>query len=649
MYRLPIHSRLALVLGFLPLACSSASEGPADSGPPPVVDSGPRPDVGPIKEPDTHPVVQVSKNANDLSGSGANTLETYLNVDTVTSTSFGKLFSRQVDGDQYAQPLYAGGLKMKDGSTKNVVFVATSHDSVYAFDADDSTASSPLWKVSVGTPSPMPNPYVGNHLDDVAGCQNTPNFIHELGVTATPVLDVKARIIYVLALDVDSSAKIPNWSCIHADPSQANYCVTYTCTAPAFRYKIHALDMLTGIERAGSPVTVEGSVPGTGGGSVTGTLAFDPMTSLARTSLLLANGNLYFATAGYSDLNVYHGWVFAYEAATLKRVGDFCDTSDGVSGGIWQGGRSLLADADGNVYVVTGNGTFDVGTGGRDYGDSVIKLSADLSKVLDYFSPFLSDYQGNNFLATWDDDLSSAGATLIPGTTLLLATGKLGNGYLLDTGNLGKWSPTSDKVVQKIRMAWATTTTSCTSESRPSLIFGTPVVWTGTDATGTVGTHVYVWGTSDELREYALDRNGQFQADGVCFCAPDWPVTVAGQPFNIEVPDPPCGTPHSQGKQVSAFGGGAMSVSSNGKERGTGILWVTHASGGNPNGMSSPGVVEAYDATYVASPIWSSATNPTRDRSGSWAKFTPPTVANGKLYVPTFSGQLVVYGLLGAR
>jgi hypothetical protein len=647
-YRSLILTSLAFaLLAVAPLACSqSNSVTPIDSGPPPKPDSAPPPDGGPVQEPDAHPDVQVTMNANNPSGTGANTQETYLNIDNVNAKQFGKLFARAVDGDQYAQPLYASGLKQKDGAKKNVVFVATTNDSVYAFDADDPTAFDPIWKVSVGTPSPMPNAYVGNHLNDQEGCATTPRFINQLGVISTPTLDVASGTLYVLAVDVDSSVTIPNWSCIYADPTQSNYCETYTCTAPSFRYRLHALDVQTGAEKLGGPVTISATVPGSGGGSSGGNLPFDPMRSFTRSGLLLANGRVYLAFSGYSDLNTYHGWVFGYDATTLKQTGAFCDSADGVSGGIWQGGKSLLADSAGNIYVVTGNGTFSAGIGGHDYGDSVLKLNPDLTEVVDYFSPFLSDYMGINFLAYWDDDLGSAGATMIPNTTLMLVTGKLGIGYLLDTGNLGKWNPTADKVVQKTRIAWAVNKSSCTDGVRPSIVYDGPIAWTGANAEGAVQTHMYVWAGGDELREYTLDNNGQFQSKGVCFCTPDWPVTYNGENYDIDVPDPPCGVPHSQGAVGSLFGGGAMSISSNGTARGTGLLWVTHAASGNPNSMSSPGVIEAYDATFVGSPLWSSAMSGL-DALGNWAKFNPPTIANGKVYVPTFSNQLVVYGLLG--
>jgi hypothetical protein len=616
---------LSLLLFGASAACGSTARGSPDAS---------------IDEPDAHPLVQVTMNANDPSGFGANPHETFLNVNTVSASTFGKLFALPVDGDQYPQPLYLGGLAFKDGTTKNVVFVATSNDSVYAFDADKE--GDPIWKVSVGTPSPMPNPYVGNNIASPTACQSMNRFMNELGVTATPVLDPATGTLYVLAIDVDSSVTIPDWTCVHVDASKpSTWCLPYSCTAPTFRYRLHALDVLTGKERSGSPVTIDGSVAGLGGGSQGGQIAFDSMTELARTGLLLANGNLYFSFASYSDLNVYHGWVFAYDATTFKRVGQFCDTSDGTLGGIWQSGRSLLSDGT-YVYVVTGNGTFDANNGGQDYGDSVIKLNADLTKVEDYFSPYLTDFDGVDFLTTWDDDLTSAGGTMIPGTTLLLVSGKLGNGYLLDRGNLGKWNKARDKVVQKIRLAWKPEKTTCTNTISEAIVNSTPVAWSGPDA-----TRLYVWASNDYLREYKLDKNGQFSSQGVCFCSPNW-VVPAGN-GNADLPaDPPCGVADSKGSVEATVGGGALSISSNGTESGTGILWATHAPTGYPYGMSSPGVIEAYDATNVQTPLWSSATN-SRDGLGNWAKFTPPTVANGKVYVPTFSNQLLVYGILATH
>jgi hypothetical protein len=630
---------LALSIGALllslPAACSSSTTSP-EAGTPPVPEAGKLPDVGDVQEPDVHPVVEVTMNANDPGGSGANPEETFLNVANVKPSTFGKLFARTVDGDQFAQPLYMGGLTMKDGKKHNVVFAATEHDSVFAFDADDASESKPLWKVSVGTSTPMPSP----NLSVEWACGSVPccgGFgLRESGITATPAIDPTTSTLYVVALDVDSTHTTPGGQCLDVAK-----CLLTTCAAPTVTYKLHALDLATGAEKYGGPVVIEGTVAGSGANSVGGKVSFDAGLELIRPSLLVANGNVYIATGSYADVGPYHGWIFAYGETTLKQVGVFTDTPNGKLGGVWQSGRSLLADGSGSVYVVTGNGTFDANHGGDDYGDSVIKLSADLSQVEDYFSQQLSDFQGTNYLTKWDGDLGSSGATLIPGTSLLLASGKMGIGLVLDTQHLGRWSPLTDDVVQRMRITWRTTqpAPACDEMREWAWVYGTPIAWQGSD-----GMHVYVWADGDDLRDYVLDGNGKFTDSGdLCFCK-TW--SYLGD--SIAVPDPNCATVHSEGVVASGAQstGGALSVSSNGKEAGTGILWATHATSGIAIHFPAPGVLEAYDATDVSAPIWSSNTNASRDGFGNWAKFVPPTVANGKVYLPTFSGQLVVYGLL---
>jgi hypothetical protein len=616
------------------LACQGSTI-TVDAGPP-VPEAGALPDVGPVVEPTTHPVIEVTMNANDPAGSGSNAAETYLNVKNVNVAQFGKLFARTVDGDQYAQPLYMGGLEMPTG-TKNVVFVATEHDSVYAFDADSAAASAPLWKVSLGTSAPVPNPWFS-----VEWARATPlckNYnLRETGITGTPVIDPATNTMYVVALDVDSTHTTPG-TCLDVTPTDKTFCKLDTCDRPTITYRLHALDLFTGAEKLGGPVVVEGSAMGAGAGSVAGKLTFDATASLERPSLLLANGNVYFATASYGDQGTYHGWAFAYDASTLQQVTAYCATRDGEYGGIWQSGRGALADDSGNIYLVTGNGTFNVNSGGHDYGDSVIRFNAAL-EPLDYFSPFLSDYKGINYEQVWDDDLGSAGGTMIPGTTLLLSAGKLGIAYLVDRGHLGKWNENGDNVVQKIRMTWRYDKKECGDNVVESQVYGTPVTWVGPD-----GTHVYVWGLADYLRDYLLDGDGKFVSHGLCFCDP-WNVGSKSHPVDVSVPDPECGVPASQGAFAALTTSGALSVSSNKSEPGTGILWATHSTKGDALHTIVPGVIEAYDATDVSRPIWSSATNASRDGLGEWAKYTPPTVANGKVYAPTFSNQLIVYGLL---
>jgi hypothetical protein len=222
----------------------------------------------------------------------------------------------------------------------------------------------------------------------------------------------------------------------------------------------------------------------------------------------------------------------------------------------------------------------------------------------------------------------------------MLIAGKLGVSYLLDTNNLGQWNATRDAVVQEMRISWRAATTSCATELVESGVYGSPVAWVGPD-----GTHVYVWALNDYLRSFLLDGNGKLKDSGrLCFCDP-WVI----ESLTINVPDPDCAEPDSQGTFTGGTwsDGAALSVSSNGTKAGTGILWATHTpTQDDASHNVVPGALEAYDATDVSAPIWTSNDNAARDALGNWAKFSPPTIANGKVYAPTFSNALVVYGLL---
>ena len=619
------------------LACSSGDKGTL----PPTPPDASAPDVHAIVEPKVHPTVEVTMNANDLGGSGTNTAETFLNVDNVNAKQFGKLFTLAVDGDQYAQPLYMGGLKMSDGKTHNVVFVATEHDSVYAFDADDK--ATPLWQTSVGTSTPIPPPWFGAIMSPQTACATHVFNLRESGITSTPVIDPTSKTLYVVALNADESNSISAPTCVHLNPNDPDDCQTYTCNQPSISYRLHALDLVSGQERDGSPVTISAEVNGTGWTNADGKISFDARPSLQRPSLLLDYGTIYVAMASYADQAEYHGWIFGYDSTTLTQKAVFNDSPNGKQGGIWMSGRHMLSDHQGYVYVVTGNGTFDANMGGADYGDSVLKLDAKTLKVVDWFSPFFSDYEGENFLEEVDTDLGSAGATFIPNTTLLLASGKTGNGYVIDTANMGHWHAMSDSIVQTVRLAWPYNKTSCSPPI--SLIYGTPVIWAGPD-----GTHVYVWGSADYLRDYVLDKNGRFGTHGVCFCNAGWTLNDGTTTYTIDAADPPCGVVSTQSPDYLApfpsTPGGVVSVSSNGKEVGTGIVWATRPGPAGSVWNSVAGELEAFDATYLTHPLWTSNDNAARDSVGNWGKYTPPTIANGKVYLATQSNQLVVYGLL---
>jgi hypothetical protein len=361
---------------------------------------------------------------NDLARTGQNLVETKLTPANVNSAHFGKIFSYPVDGYVYAQPLVLSGVAIAGKGTHNVVFVATEHDSVYAFDADsnEGSTSAPLWQVSFINPAAgvttVPN-------SDV----NTTDIVPEIGVTGTPVIDPIAGTLYVVAKTKEVSG-----------------------TTTSYVLRLHALDVTSGAERSGSPVVIHPSVAGTGDGSVGGTLSFDSLRQAQRPGLVLSGGVVYVASASHGDNDPYHGWIIGYDAATLAQTYVFVTTPNGGRGGVWQAGGAPAMDGSGNIFFATGNGTFDV----NDFGDSVLKLNfAATPPLVDYFTPY-----NQNYLNVNDVDLGSGGPVLLPdqaGTThphLLVEAGKGRTIYLIDRDNLGKYNSAGDNVVQTITSAF---------------------------------------------------------------------------------------------------------------------------------------------------------------------------------------------------
>ncbi len=501
--------------------------------------------------------VAVTTHHNDLSRTGANLNETILNTSNVNTGTFGKLFSRSVDGQIYAQPLYVPQVTVPGQGVHNVVYVCTEHNSVYAFDADDGTVSLPLWHVNFGPTS-----------NGVSGSIES-----EVGITSTPVIDLTSNTLYVV------SESIPGGTTI---------------------FKLHALDLASGNEKFNGPVAIQGSVSGTGSGSIGGTLAFDPKMHWQRTGLLLLNGTVYigFATHG-DDTPPYHGWIFGYNATTLQRTTFLCTTPNGSDGGIWAGGQGLVADAGGNIYVATGNGTMDANSGGHDYGDSFLKLGTTNGlAVLDYFSP-----SNENTLDIDDADLGASGPVLIPGTSLGVDGGKDGRLFVFNTANLGQFHAT-DQIVQE----WQATFSEISGSGG---IFGPDKVY--------YNSRLYLWGRNDALKAFAFN----------------------GTSFNT--------TPVSKTLFTVADGYSnepALSISAQGTTAGTGILWASYSANGGADGFAYPGILRAFDASDLTHELWNSNQNSPRDYSGSWAKWCPPTIVNGKVYLATFDNELNVYGLL---
>jgi hypothetical protein len=371
-----------------------------------------------------------------------NSNETILTPSNVNATSFGKLFSQAVDGYVYAQPLYVSNLTI-GGSVHNVVFVATEHDSVYAFDADSNSGANaqPLRHTSFLSSgvTTVPNSVLGN--DDI-----TP----EIGITGTPVIDMSTSTLYVVAETLENNGT-------------------------DFVKKLHVLDITTGAEKTGSPIAISASVTVPGQGTVT----FDVEWSNQRPGLLLYNGVVYIGFAAHGDGSyLARGWIlgYSYNGTTFSQVFVFCDepTSPAGAAGIWMSGQGLAMDTGSNMFVATGNGQFDTNlTPPLNYGDSIIRI--DLSKgptVQDYFTP--SD-QGS--LAAGDLDLGSGGVAILPDQTganphLLVQAGKEGTIYVINRDNMGHYNSSRDNIVQEIVGG----TTS---------LFGSPVYFNG---------KVYIWG-----------------------------------------------------------------------------------------------------------------------------------------------------------
>ncbi len=354
---------------------------------------------------------------NDNAGTGQNLNETVLTHENVTAATFGKLFSYPLDGVAHTSPLYMADVNIPGRGFHNVVYVATEHNTVYAFDADG-LSSSPLWQVSFINPAAGVTTVPANETGEC--CDITP----EIGITGTPVIDPGSRTLYVVAK-------------------------TKEVVGPSTRYvqRLHALDATTGAEKFGGPVEIQASVPGTGAGAQGGHVPFNPLRANQRPALMLSNGVVYIAFASHGDNQPYHGWVLGYDATTLQQVLAFNATPNGSAGGIWQSNAGPSIDSAGNIYFVTGNGPFDASI--RNYGDTIVKINP-AGTVVDYFTP-----ANEAILNAGNIDLGSAGVLLIPDQPgshphLLVHAGKNGTIYLINRDNMGHHSIDDSQVVQSL-------------------------------------------------------------------------------------------------------------------------------------------------------------------------------------------------------
>ncbi len=494
------------------------------------------------------PVLQRGYDANV---SGANLTEATLNTSNVGPNTFGRLFNLPVDADVFAQPLYVPNVAIPNQGTHNVLYVATMNDSLYAFDAD--VGGAPLWSENLAA-----------FFDTTAVLWNdfdfdTVSFVGNLGILSTPVIDpANNKMMYVVACTLEGGT---------------------------MAYRLHAIDITTGSEPYGPGVLITGSYGGA---------TFDGRYLTQRVSLVISGNDVVFAFGGMEEEypGEYVGWVMAYNKTTLQQSGAFATITTSSGGGVWQSGRPPVVDSSGYVYVFSGNGFGDGYDGVHNFSESVLKFDPSQGlKLLDWFTA------GNwSFLDKYDQDLTSSGPLLIPGTTLLAGGGKSGYLYVLNSTDLGKYNANDSQVVQKENI------------TAGGEIHGGPVYWNRSAADG--GPLMYDWGATDVLKAFSF--NGS---------------TLSS-------------TPTATGTGTAIFPGGMLTLSANGSQAGSGLLWAT-----TNNASPSTGILHAYEAANVSNELWNSMMTPTRDGYGAFAKYVPPVVANGKVYVPTFGNRVSVYGL----
>lgn len=523
--------------------------------------------------------VNVLMNHNDLKRTGWNQNETILTTDNVSSGNFGKIFSRTVDDQIYAQPLVVSNVQI-GGGLHNIVLVATVNNTLYAFDADDPNASAPYWQVNLTFDPANYSPIKNSDMTWACG-GNYQDFSGKMGIVGTPAIDSITNTLYVVARSV--TRKAPK----------------------TFVQYLHAIDIQTGKEKPGSPVYITASVPGTGDGNVNGMITFNQQNQNQRPGLLLYNNIVYITWASHCDFTPYQGWIIGYDAASLKQKYVYNTAPNGGLAGIWMSGQPPSVDDDGNLYVTTGNGTTGQNGNPNDpinRGSSLIKLSPTLT-VKDFFTPanyiYLNDY---------DLDYGVDGVLLIPGTHLSLSGSKEGRLFLIDNNQMGQTTTDNSNVKQTLNV-------SNDPMSIHRHLHGSPVYFKDEYA----NEYVYAWSEGALLNQFPFIRSSLLFD------------TVNVKTGNTALP---VGMP-----------GAMLSVSSNGSKHGTGIIWANHPIHGDANQASVPGVLQAFDATDVGHELWNSNWNSKRDSIGTFAKFVCPTIANGKVYMATFSNKLNVYGL----
>jgi uncharacterized protein YjdB len=557
----------------------------------------------------------------DNNRSGLNSSETSLTPANVEQPGhFGKLFSYLVDGYAYAEPLLMSNVTI-NGAVHHVLYVATEHDSVYAFDADNYGTGAPLWQVSLLQSGESP---VGGTVKPYQG------------ITSTPVIDLSTNTIYVVS--------------------------EQTSSAHGTTYRLNALDITTGSPKHAA-VTIQASVAGSNANNVGGIVSL-PAGCVQRAALLLANSNVYI---GFGSCN--SGWLVSYDASSLTQTGVFNASPNidgegtyGGAGGVWMGSGGPVADSAGNIYISTGNGPWKPSQG--SYGDSILKFSPTpvngMLQLVDYFTP--EEY---GFMNCQDSDLAAGGLLLIPSTGQVIGGGKMGRLYLLNTAQMGHEQALDAGVVQRLFVEQGIDgsqpyPTSCTDSDA----LGNPLPNGNTWYVG--GSNDFNHDTNDGINSYEIFGTSAYFHGSIYLGVT--PTSTTNAPGVVRRFTYTSGSTSATGtltaeestplnlaqQQPLNTRGTTPFISANGTN--DGILWTIDQ--GQPLQTPDPGgptnaTLYAYDATNLATEIYSSSTN-SGDVPGYGIKFTSPIVANGKVYISTGHdlpsvanprGEIDVYGL----
>jgi len=549
--------------------------------------------------------VDVLTQHNDLSRTGWNSQETVLNHTNVKSSTFGQVFTLTLDDQVYAQPLVVSGVNIPSSGVKNVAYVCTVSNSVYAFDADKGTA---YWNLNF-TPSGYRAVNAGDIHPSLCG-GGYYDFGNNIGIVSTPVIDKAANTMYFVT-KIASNTGIDNHAYNFSLPDDE-----YNYTTTGFYQYLHAIDLSTGAEKTNSPVQITATYSGTGDGSVSGTITFDPRRQLNRAGLVLSGGIVYLAFAAHCDWNPSHGWLLGYDASTLQQKIVYCTTPNDGRGGIWMSGAAPAVDASGSLYFATGNSNdggvtntgvtvfSDLPDAIANRGESVVKVTpnqpdntATSVTVSSYFTPY--DYIIKN-----ENDLDfPIEVMLIPNTHMLLTGNKDDSLYLMDTTNLGGYSPNSNNVLQTVYL-----NPLSSGDLHTSLAY----------FAGSTGPFVYQVGENTQLQAFPVGANSLGTAIANSNTT-EWPTGSMG---------------------------GFMSVSSNGSDTSTAILWITQAVNGC-NFAPCQGILRAVKANDINTELWNS-TGKSADNLGNFGKMSPPTIANGKVFQSNGTNQVVVYSTLSS-